>query len=149
MALRPITFDLQLFKGPEDEERSRQALLWLMLALMKINEGYIEQYDPPKLYDTRVVYKAEKRREQWADIPTVLRQGYGDCEDLAAWRSAELRAEGVDAMPYIKWAKKGKRTTFHSLTRITLPDGSEVIEDPSRALGMRHPIVRRPVYIEG
>lgn len=58
-----------------------------------------------------------------------MRDGYGDCEDLAAARVAELRVKaGIKAVPWLK--KKGK--IWHVLVRY--PDGT--LEDPSRKLGM-------------
>ncbi len=41
--------------------------------------------------------------EDWLDAPAVLRQRHADCEDLAAYRAAELRVAGVDCEPVIKW----------------------------------------------
>lgn len=143
--LKKIDFRLELFRDDADVPRSRKALLWLMQSLIQVNLGYIREYAPPPLYQTRVVYRPEKGTERWRDIPTVLKAGYGDCEDLACWRCAELLAIGVKAAPYLKWRKEqGRFHIYHAVVK--LPDG--LIEDPSRSLGMRgHPTIRRPVYV--
>lgn len=133
-----------MFIDASDMERSRLSLTSLMFGLALHNTIWLRYYPrTPKLYDTHVIYKEETNSEVWQDIPTTLKRGYGDCEDLACWRIAELRVSGVDAMPYVTWREDGARTIYHALVR--LPNNR--IEDPSRALGMRHPIVRRPVIL--
>lgn len=104
----------------------------------------------PPLYVSGVVYREEAPgHEDWLDAPAVLRQGYADCEDLAAYRTAELRVAGFDVEPVIKWQwvprelmiKQGYPAAdipgkgvwlVHCCVR--WPDGR--IEDPSRILGM-------------
>jgi predicted transglutaminase-like cysteine proteinase len=56
--------------------------------------------------------------------------GHADCEDLAAWRAAELRRAGVAAMAV---AKRSGKKKFHAV--VVFPDGT--YEDPSRRLGMK------------
>lgn len=147
--LKNIDFDLTLFRDQSapERKRSRKALLWLMTGLSKINEGIIRSYGAPPLYESGVVYKPERGTEVWRDIPNILADGWGDCEDLACWRIAELNCAGIKATPFIKWSFRpdGRIKTYHAVLRV--PDGR--IEDPSRALGMHgHPMVRRPVYID-
>jgi len=85
----------------------------------------------PKLYASGVRYRAEPPgRERWLTIPRVLRAGVGDCEDLAAWRAAELQVAGVAAQAIV--IRSGPRK-FHAVVR--WPDGR--IEDPSKKLGMK------------
>lgn len=153
MALKPIELKVQLFlrrKGvvsPHELDRSRRALTWLMFGLCEVNREWLETYPgTPPLYKSAVLYKLEPNTEIWQDIPTTLARGFGDCEDLACWRIAELQAKGIAAMPYITWRERASGgTVYHALVRH--PDG--LIEDPSRALGMHgHPVVRRPVYID-
>jgi hypothetical protein len=143
--MRPIRIGLKLFLNAADADRSRLALTGVMYGLALANRIFLETYPrTPRLYASGVVYREERDTECWNDIPTVLSLGWGDCEDLACWRIAEHLIGGVQAMPYITWRTvPSSRTVYHALVR--LPDGR--IEDPSRALGMRHPIVRRPVYI--
>jgi len=85
--------------------------------------------DMPDLYESGVRYRAEDR-ERWTHCLDVLRRGYGDCEDLAAWRCAELRVR--EAEPARCVVKRTGRRTLHVLVRRA--DGR--IEDPSRLLGM-------------
>lgn len=119
-----------------------------MQALVEINILYLSDYpETPPLYETDVIYQTEQT-EQWKDVPRIIEDGWGDCEDLACWRIAELRHKGIAARPYIKWRASPTRPgmdRYHAVVR--LPDGR--IEDPSRSLGMNnHPITRAPVYIE-
>jgi hypothetical protein len=104
----------------------------------------------PPLYTSGVVYREEEPgHEDWLDVPAVLKQGYADCEDLAAYRAAELIVAGFDVEPVIKWQwisrdlmiKQGYPA--HKLPSkgvwlvhccVRWPDGR--IEDPSKILGM-------------
>jgi len=84
------------------------------------------------LYDTDVYYQRENKKrgmpERWQTITDVYRRGYGDCEDLAAIRVAELRRERIRAVP---WFRR-KNNIWHVVVKY--PNGK--IEDPSRILGM-------------
>jgi hypothetical protein len=87
---------------------------------------------PPKLYTSGVRYRAEQPgRERWLRVDEVLKLGYGDCEDLATWRAAELRL--FLGVPARAGAYRSGKKRFHSI--VIYPDGT--IEDPSRRLGMR------------
>jgi hypothetical protein len=147
---------------PDTADAAHFAPLQIALeGLTKINEWHIarnvkrvlkgadEGFIPP-LYLSGVVYREEAPgHEDWLDCIAVLRQGFADCEDLAAWRAAELRVAGHDVEPVIRWqwiprelmiaqgypAKKLPRDgvwLVHCVVR--WPDGS--IEDPSKLLGM-------------
>lgn len=84
----------------------------------------------PPLYLSGVRYRREPPgREDWIGPVDVYRQRWGDCEDLVAWRVAELREQGTPARPYCYQPRPG---LVHCVVR--LPDGS--LEDPSRRLGM-------------
>lgn len=144
MAIRNITFDVGLFLDPEDVPRSRRALLWMMEALIKVNLTYLATHPTVPLYQSGVVYRAERNTEIWRDVPNILKYGWGDCEDLACWRAAELQLAGIAARAWIKWRDHNNVQMYHAVVR--LPNGE--IEDPSIALGMSgHPIVMRPVYV--
>lgn len=147
MAMRPLIFKTSLFRSADPSEvlRSQRALCWLMLGLTRVNDEWLKAYPrTPDLYDTRILYKLETKTEEWCDIPTLLSRGYGDCEDLACYRCADLWRQGVDALPSITWRDQGGKTIYHAIVRY--PDGT--IEDPSRALGMGgHPITRAPVIL--
>lgn len=83
----------------------------------------------PNLYRAGVRYRAElPRKEDWLSIPLVIQKRFADCEDLAAYRVAVLRAQGIDAQ--FRLTKRGN--VWH--VTLVLPNGQ--IEDPSRRLGM-------------
>lgn len=94
----------------------------------------------PSIYKAGVRYKREPKRveddfERWKKISQILRDGHGDCEDLACAIVAERRIKKIRAVP---WLIK-RNHTWHVVVKY--PDGS--IEDPSRKLGMRKPKTRR------
>ena len=91
----------------------------------------------PSLYESGVRYVPEPvGMEKWLTYDQVLRAGIGDCEDLAAARSAELIRVGIMAWPEV--IRTGRKR-FHAVVRY--PDGR--IEDPSKILGMRTKKQRR------
>lgn len=106
-------------------------------ALVKVVHDLNRQFlrhnpNTPALYRSGVIYQREPRniREEFATIPQVIAQGWGDCDDLAPWRSAELaEVHGVDAWPDVVIVRPG---LFHIIVRRA--DGRT--EDPSRVLGM-------------
>lgn len=108
----------------------RQAILPLLDALVSLNRLELKHYRLPSIYKAGVRYLREPKgkREQWKTIRQILKDKHGDCEDLAAARSAELQQRGINARPWLK--KKGN--IWHVVVRY--PDGR--IEDPSRLLGM-------------
>jgi hypothetical protein len=74
--------------------------------------------------------------ENFRDIPKIIENGGGDCDNVASWRVAELRELGIQAKPYITWRKREDGgTTYHVI--VLHPDGSS--EDPSLLLGMSYP----------
>ena len=82
----------------------------------------------PPLYESGVVYRREEKgHDDWMTADTVLHRGYADCEDLAAYRAAELRRAGIPALGIVRPNASGN---FHA--QVLLPDGT--IEDPSRVL---------------
>jgi hypothetical protein len=151
MGMPPIEMHLSLFNesdGGLSRGRSQKVILWMMEALTRANQQLLEQYgdEIPLLYAAPVRYEAEADEEQWQDIRHILKSGSGDCEDLACWRTAELRVKaGLNAGPYIKWRRGPEgNMIYHALTR--WPDGR--IEDPSLALGMHGEMLRRPTFVE-
>jgi hypothetical protein len=143
MGLNEITFSLKLFGSKKDRDRSRRCVLWLMEALCQINKTYLSTHKMPSLYGSDVVYEIENS-ENWKDVYNILKDGYGDCEDLACWRVAELQLIGVAARPYIKWKKTRGTWLYHGL--VWHPGNK--IEDPSLALGMGEKITRKPIFIK-
>jgi hypothetical protein len=118
-------------------ERIKVRVLETMVeALVAANMAYLEAFPrTPLLYESGVRYLEEPRgRDDWQDIPeTLARDKTGDCEDLAAWRIAELRMHGESARPAVRASVIRGVLTYH--IRVRRADGS--IEDPSRELGMR------------
>lgn len=123
--------------------------LWhIKRSLKRAEKG--EGYPIAPMYMTGVRYKEDPAgREDWRDLFSVMKRGYGDCDNLVAWRCAELRAAGVAAEPVIKWqhlprelalklgfppriVPSGGLSMVHCLVRF--PNGH--IEDPSKLLGM-------------
>lgn len=104
--------------------------------LVQLNQRILQGRVPPgrtkfpPLIDSGIVYKKE-RRDTWRDIRQVFKTGWGDCEDLAAIRVAQLRESGRDPGARVKVYKSGKRK-YHAI--VIRSDGSTW--DPSRALGM-------------
>lgn len=140
-----------LFKDGTEKERefSLFALRELLESLVKINVGWIAthptQFRP--LYTLGTRWRNENNTERWLSIPEVIEATHGknrqpvDCEDLACYRAAELRA-GLGGHPLGKIRAiadirgrvvgPGGRIVMHAFVRY--PDGS--VEDPSKKLGM-------------
>lgn len=102
--------------------------------LVAINGAWLDRNPKaPMLYSCGVVYRREpKGQERWASIPTVLALGYGDCEDLACWRTAELQRLGEAAHAIFTHKMTPSGVLYH--IKVRRADGS--IEDPSKKLGM-------------
>lgn len=118
-------------------------LIMCLETLVRINEWHLNRWAMegkfvPGLYESGVYYQMEPLgEEEWLDIPTLYKQGFGDCEDLAAARCAELRCVGIPAVCAIRTKEvqhpKGPITMVHVL--VLHPSG--LVEDPSKALGMK------------
>lgn len=84
----------------------------------------------PSLYGSGVRYRSEPDGEEnWQTAAETLSRGFGDCEDLAAWRVAELQEQGVAARVRVLVMRPG---LWHVV--VEHPEGW--IEDPSAFLGM-------------
>jgi hypothetical protein len=121
--------------------RSRR-LAWaikpLLVANVLINRFYLhDNPNTPSIYRSGVRYRNEdptKGYEDFAIIPSILKRGWGDCDDLCPWRVAELHQAGeTGARIRIKW----KRTSNGKLYHIQVRRADGRIEDPSRLLGMK------------
>jgi hypothetical protein len=95
----------------------------------------------PPLYDSGVRYKNEPK-DVWKHAADVLHDGVGDCEDLAAWRAAELRVSGDDPEACVTTYQSGPNR-YHAVVR----RGDGTLEDPSRALGMGASMTREPRHV--
>lgn len=124
MGVRVVTASWRI---PVDERSYEDAIEGLARqGLRQIRSGKA----PASLYGSGAVYRRE-RRDTFRTAREVAGSGWGDCEDLSAYRIADLRFSGEDpaAQPYVY--KTGKNR-YHAVVR--RGDGS--IEDPSRKLGM-------------
>lgn len=85
----------------------------------------------PALYQSGVRYRREPPGQEVWQLPhQTMALGYGDCEDLASWRVAELRIAGENAK--LVFRRSGRRL-WHALVR----RGNGELEDPSKILGMK------------
>lgn len=89
----------------------------------------------PALYRSGVRYQRERGTEIWKPAPRVFSDRFGDCEDLAAWRAAELRAAGEEGARAIAIRIRSGSRVWHAVVQRATGD----IEDPSVALGMKAP----------
>lgn len=131
-----LTFALDLLNGPTSKLDHR-ALAIMLECLTELDALWLaENPDAPLLYDSHVHYMEEPPgQEDWQDVPTCLRMGVADCEDLCAWRAAELRVRfGVDARPVFTEKKRADGGSLYHIL-VEFPDGT--IEDPSKLRGMR------------
>lgn len=88
---------------------------------------------PASVYDSGARYRTE-RNDVWRHAADVAKDGWGDCEDLAAYLAAGLRVSGEDPDARVITYQTGPRR-YHAVVE----RGSGVVEDPSLALGMRPP----------
>lgn len=117
-------------------------------ALVLVDQMYLRLHRCPELYKSGVRYMEEplhqvtlghvgkaQRIEEFAAIPAVIERGFGDCDDLAPWRCAELREHGEPAKIRIQWKRNPENgmKLFHIVVR----RANGTIEDPSLLLGMR------------
>lgn len=90
----------------------------------------------PSLYLSGVRYRQEPHHwpfERFDNLETCFQRGWGDCDDLAAWRCAELLHQGVKAGIVVSWKPYEGSKLYHVTVR--LPNGKK--EDPSAKLGMK------------
>jgi hypothetical protein len=102
---------------------------------VKLIREYLEQQGASqRMFDALdKLYNIVGGGEIFREIPRIILNGGGDCDNVAAWRCAELRELGIAACPYITWRTRGDGgMTYHVIVR--WPDGSS--EDPSLLLGM-------------
>lgn len=92
--------------------------------------------DIPPLYQSGVRYRNEPVGYEWFDdILICLNRGWGDCDDLVAWRVAELREQGELAEVYMRW-EPGRKNPGTRLFHVIVKRGNGELEDPSALLGM-------------
>lgn len=115
-----------------DQRDSEKALLFALEALVNINRIILRRNKLPPLYKSGVRYEREDT-EIWRDASIVFDEKFGDCEDLAAWRVAELRNNGKRASCYLTYRNLDGMIIYH--VRVLRANGK--IEDPSLKLGMK------------
>lgn len=115
--------------GAEVDAR-RADLVAMLEGLTRLALVDLARHDMPLLYESRVKYRPEPSgvRENWQRPIQTLRKGYGDCEDLAAWRAAELRREGD------RGAMVDVKRTGHKRWHAVVRRGDGTIEDPTAML---------------
>lgn len=117
----------------------KQAVLDAALeSVTRANEGLIarglplfEDAGPGKNFR----WKPEPPGDEHFDLgSTVLRRGWGDCDDLAPWHAASLRATGQDpnARAIVIPSASGVPGRWHAVVE----RANGAIEDPSLAAGM-------------
>lgn len=183
--MKDVAFCTDSFASPKTIAYSERTLACLLWALVFANESYllgkvendkarVWETGVPLLYQSGIYWRREEPtgksacpggngQEQFLGIRQVIEQGYADCEDVCAWRVAELRlglasprtrglppnaghpmatvipapfpmrARGVDALPAFFSRQTGPSTWTYHIV-VFWPDGT--FEDPSRVLGM-------------
>lgn len=132
-----VTFVLEVFRSARDRQVAHKSVCHLLKALTLCDVDWLREHkEAPLLYKSGVHYEEEAPgRDDWQDIPTTLAMGYGDCEDLACWRAAELQVRyGIRAWPTFLWRRRPRGGLLYHI-QVLHPDGR--VEDPSRRLGMR------------
>lgn len=158
MATTPL-FHLEL---PDTDGPEHFAPLQIVLeGLTNVNQWHITRalrasrkgqgFPIPPLYMSGVRYQEDPPgHEDWRDVFGVLKRGVGDCDQLTAWRVAELRVAGIPAEPVLKWQwipreamiasgyparlLRGQPGVWLVHCLVRFPDGET--EDPSKILGM-------------
>lgn len=136
-----LSLELELDDNDAYKDRALQLALWF---LIHQDELYLKHHpETPLLYESGVRYAREPfGYESWPNIPVVLKRKAGDCEDLVAWRVAELRQHGIPARPSWSYREltgpQGDYRLYH--IRVWIPAGygetNARFEDPSKELGM-------------
>jgi hypothetical protein len=125
--MKPLRLYIDVPRTPEFLEIPAESLTALNYQLMRVAADNGAEF--PLLYDSGIVYRREPPgREWWESALELVALGEGDCEDLAAYRAAELRyREGDPARVRIY---RTRRQTFHAIVE----RGDGTFEDPSRVL---------------
>jgi hypothetical protein len=86
-------------RAAHDARNPEEYIVIMATALVEHNVAYLRAHpETAKLVDAPIDPKLRPSNDDAVhDIPSMLRRGYGDAEDHAAWRCAELRMSGADA----------------------------------------------------
>jgi hypothetical protein len=116
--------------GPED---AASCIASFVEALIQVDMLFLRRTPGvPLLYRSGVSYEGGEHDSPWQDVPSLLLTRKGDCKSLVAWRIAELRGQGHQALVHVVYLERAREDLFH--VQVRRPDK---IEDPSRFLGMR------------
>ena len=130
--------NLQSFRGEwrvdwHDVREVKQDIEDFCAALVRINLRKLATYRIPLLYQSGVRYHQEHAEDAFQDCLSTYRRGFGDCDDLACWRAAELRKQGSEARVEVQFLSIEPNDSgspdfsFHAFVRRA--NGS--IEDPT------------------
>ena len=140
--------------GNNSSAEGQLAMDTLAESLVQINEQWLRMHpETPDLYDSGVYYDLrEDVQRPWQSIPRLYRMGRGDCEDIAAARTAELRVRhGVNArMCNQHWDRSWDASVeggWGTHWLVCLPDGT--VEDPSSKLSRGKPKLSRKEWYLG
>jgi hypothetical protein len=119
-----------------EEHVSPEVIDPVLEAVTRLNEAMIENGDTPTasaLVDAGATWKPEPPGDEMFDHGgTIAERGWGDCDDWAPLRAAELRQSGEDPQATARVIPSGPNT-YHAI--VERSDGS--IDDPSIAAGMK------------
>lgn len=110
-------------------EAALEGLVCANVALMELGRCPSSPLDP----DAHVRYQRERSGfEDWACATRVMRLGFGDCEDMAAWTAAGYRFRGDDEGATVMLYRTGP-SLYHAVCLLT----TDEIVDVCPELGMR------------
>jgi hypothetical protein len=125
-----VVFELGGAFGPGlPHSANAHVLNALLEARIALDIFYLRMFpNSPALYQSGIRYG---RTKKWLSYDHMLALGYADCKSLVPQRIAELRLQGVCALPMTSYDPR-QPEKYH--VRVMLPNGQ--FEDPSRRLGM-------------
>lgn len=97
----------------------------------ELNAEYLRTHAVPPLYEAGIRYAPDSMSESFSLIPAVQDRGFGDADDIVAWRVAELRALGERAQIRVTW-KTG--TAGQKIYGVQVLRSNGTIEDPVEIL---------------
>lgn len=137
-----ISAQLGTFDSPIHPDVMAGLIVSWTRALVDTNVVFLSTHrNVPSLYQLiargDVSYKEEEFGfEDFFDIPTILKQRHADCEDLAAWRTAEYRVAGYWADVVVTWEALELDTGDIDILFHVRTISQFGLEDPSERAGM-------------
>lgn len=102
-----------------------------------MNMAYLSHHEVPLLYKSGLKYEKDSA-DTFSDIPTILKAGVGDCEDLCAYRVAELRLFGEHRARCVAlFQRNDNNRPLPYNIHILVMRKNGALEDPSKLLGMK------------